>query len=201
MQIVIVTGMSGAGKSTALNVLEDQGYYCVDNMPVPLIPHFAKLAKNQEKHQEKDGSKGHETVYDKIALGVDIRNGDALGELSDMLNNNIDERYKILFLDSSDEVLVKRYKETRSIHPLAKDERVDSAIAQERIQMEFLRRRADYIIDTSQMLTRELKQEVLVNDADDTPDGIFHLMNDALKQTVGHSGILLLFCAFCMYFW
>ena len=82
MQIVIVTGMSGAGKSTALNVLEDQGYYCVDNMPVPLIPHFAKLAKNQEKHQEKDGSKGHETVYDKIALGVDIRNGDALGELS-----------------------------------------------------------------------------------------------------------------------
>ena len=129
-------------------------------MPVPLIPHFAKLAKNQEKHLEKDGSKGHETVYDKIALGVDIRNGDALGELSDMLNNNIDERYKILFLDSSDEVLVKRYKETRRIHPLAKDERVDSAIAQERIQMEFLRRRADYIIDTSQMLTRELKQEL-----------------------------------------
>ena len=160
MQIVIVTGMSGAGKSTALNVLEDQGYYCVDNMPVPLIPHFAKLAKSQEKHREKDGSKAHETGYDKIALGVDIRNGDALGELSDMLNNNIDERYKILFLDSSDEVLVKRYKETRRIHPLAKDERVDSAIAQERIQMEFLRRRADYIIDTSQMLTRELKQEL-----------------------------------------
>ena len=160
MQIVIVTGMSGAGKSTALNVLEDQGYYCVDNMPVPLIPHFAKLAKNQEKHLEKDGSKGHETVYDKIALGVDIRNGDALGELSDMLNNNIDERYKILFLDSSDEVLVRRYKETRRINPLAKDERVDSAIAQERIQMEFLRRRADYIIDTSQMLTRELKAEL-----------------------------------------
>ena len=160
MQIVIVTGMSGAGKSTALNVLEDQGYYCVDNMPVPLIPHFAKLAKNQEKHLEKDGSKGHETVYDKIALGVDIRNGDALGELSDMLNNNIDERYKILFLDSSDEVLVKRYKETRRTHPLAKDERVDRAISEERRQMEFLRRRADYIIDTSQMLTRELKQEL-----------------------------------------
>ena len=98
MQIVIVTGMSGAGKSTALNVLEDQGYYCVDNMPVPLIPHFAKLAKNQEKHREKDGSKGHETVYDKIALGVDIRNGDALGELRDMLNNNIDERYRLAVL-------------------------------------------------------------------------------------------------------
>ena len=77
-----------------------------------------------------------------------------------MLNNNIDERYKILFLDSSDEVLVKRYKETRRTHPLAKDERVDRAISEERRQMEFLRRRADYIIDTSQMLTRELKQEL-----------------------------------------
>lgn len=149
MQIVIVTGMSGAGKSTALNVLEDQGYYCVDNMPVPLIPHFAKLAKSQIGNRE----------YDKIALGVDIRNGDALGELNDMLNSN-DEYYKILFLDSSDDVLVKRYKETRRTHPLAKDDRVDHAITLERRQVDFLRRRADYIIDTSQMLTRELKQEL-----------------------------------------
>ncbi len=151
MQIVIVTGMSGAGKSTALNVLEDQGYYCVDNMPVPLIPHFAKLAKSQSGNHE----------YDKIALGVDIRNGDALGELNDMLNSkNKGDYYKILFLDSSDEVLVKRYKETRRMHPLAKDDRVDHAITLERKQVEFLRRRADYIIDTSQMLTRELKQEL-----------------------------------------
>ncbi len=152
MQIVIVTGMSGAGKSTALNVLEDQGYYCVDNMPVPLIPHFAKLAGSQKGSQE----------YDRIALGVDIRNGDALAELNDMLNSkkSLDYCYKILFLDSSDEVLVKRYKETRRTHPLAKDDRVDHAIMEERRQVEFLRSRADYIIDTSQMLTRELKHEL-----------------------------------------
>lgn len=154
MQIVIVTGMSGAGKSTALNVLEDQGYYCVDNMPVPLIPHFAKMAKSHE------GSCDNE--YDKIALGLDIRNGDALAELNDILNDKHsgDYGYKILFLDSSDEVLVKRYKETRRTHPLAKDDRVDHAIEIERKQVEFLRRRADYIIDTSQMLTRELKREL-----------------------------------------
>jgi UPF0042 nucleotide-binding protein len=158
MQIVIVTGMSGAGKSTALNVLEDEGYYCVDNMPVPLIPHFAKLAGSQKGNKE----------YERIALGVDIRNGDALAELSDMLGSQDGKnaQYKILFLDSSDDVLVKRYKETRRTHPLAKDDRVDHAIAEERRQVEFLRRRADYIIDTSQMLTRELKQELekILND-------------------------------------
>jgi UPF0042 nucleotide-binding protein len=158
MQVVIVTGMSGAGKSTALNVLEDEGYYCVDNMPVPLIPHFAKLARSQKGNKE----------YERIALGVDIRNGDALAELNDMLGSQggKDAQYKILFLDSSDDVLVKRYKETRRTHPLAKDDRVDTAIREERKQVEFLRRRADYIIDTSQMLTRELKQELekILND-------------------------------------
>lgn len=149
MKIVIVTGMSGAGKSTALNVLEDEGYYCVDNMPIELIPRFAELA-NQGK------------AYNNIALGVDIRSGSALNALEGMLAemSNRKYNYKILYLDSSDEVLVKRYKETRRTHPLAKDDRVDKAIAQERELMSFLRSRADYIIDTTQMLTRELKQEL-----------------------------------------
>lgn len=150
MKMVIVTGMSGAGKSTALNVLEDEGYYCVDNMPIALIPKFAELAAGQEKG------------YSNIALGIDIRSGGALGELAAVLEEMSDRHYsfKILYLDSSDEVLVKRYKETRRTHPLAKDDRVDRAIAMERARMQFLKKQADYIIDTSQMLTRELKQEL-----------------------------------------
>lgn len=150
MNIVIVTGMSGAGKSTALNVLEDEGYYCVDNMPIELIPRFAELAEGQQRG------------YDNIALGIDIRSGVTPYKMQDMLEemSNRQYRYKILYLDASDEVLVKRYKETRRAHPLAKDDRVDKGIAIEREQMNFIRQRADYIIDTSQMLTRELKMEL-----------------------------------------
>lgn len=150
MKIVIVTGMSGAGKSTALNVLEDEGYYCVDNMPISLIIKFADLAASQEEG------------YSDIALGIDIRSGNALNELDELLQKLEARRYnyKILFLDSSDDVLVKRYKETRRTHPLAKDDRVDKGISLEREQMTFLKERADYIIDTSQLLTRELKQEL-----------------------------------------
>ena len=148
MKIIIVT-MSGAGKSTALNVLEDCGYYCVDNMPIELIPRFAQLA---------EGQKG----YSNIALGVDIRNAVSINDMEPILDEMKSENYecKILFLDANDDVLVKRYKETRRTHPLAKDDRVDHAIVVERKQMQFLRNRADYIMDTSQMLTRELKQQL-----------------------------------------
>lgn len=149
MKIIIVTGMSGAGKSTALNVLEDCGYYCVDNMPIELIPRFAQLA---------EGQKG----YANIALGVDIRNAASINDMEPILDEMRSGNYecKILFLDANDDVLVKRYKETRRTHPLAKDDRVDHAIAVERKQMQFLRNRANYIMDTSQMLTRELKQQL-----------------------------------------
>lgn len=149
MKIVIVTGMSGAGKSTALNVLEDCGYYCVDNMPIELIPRFAQLA---------EGQKG----YSNIVLGVDIRNAASINKIEPVLDEmkSANYEFKILFLDASDDVLVKRYKETRRTHPLAKDDRVDHAIDAERKQMQFLRNRADYIMDTSQMLTRELKQQL-----------------------------------------
>ena len=150
MKMVIVTGMSGAGKSTALNVLEDEGYYCVDNMPISLVLKFAELAAGQD------------AGYSNIALGIDIRSGHALPEFDDILDELSARhyQYKILYLDSSDEVLVKRYKETRRMHPLAKDDRVDKGIAREREQLDFLKKRADYIIDTSQLLTREFKQEL-----------------------------------------
>lgn len=152
MKMIIVTGMSGAGKSTALNVLEDEGYYCVDNMPISLIPKFAELANAGE-----DG-------YSNIAIGVDIRSGHALAELDSVLDDMLNKHfnYTILFLESSDDVLVKRYKETRRTHPLAMDDhdRIDNVIKLERDELKFLKKRADVIIDTSQMLTRELKAEL-----------------------------------------
>lgn len=152
MKIIIVTGMSGAGKSTALNVLEDEGYYCVDNMPISLMPKFAELA---DGHNQDKG-------YNNIALGIDIRSGHSLAELDSVLDYMKEKKYEytIVFLESSDEVLIKRYKETRRAHPLAKDGRVDKAIMLEREQLKFLKQRADVIIDTSQLLTREFKKEL-----------------------------------------
>ena len=152
MKIIIVTGMSGAGKSTALNVLEDEGYYCLDNMPISLIPKFAELADCQKQ----------DNGYSNIALGVDIRSGNSLAEFDSVLDymKNKKYDYTILFLESSDEVLIKRYKETRRTHPLAKDGRVDKGIMLERKQLKFLKQRADVIIDTSQLLTREFKEEL-----------------------------------------
>lgn len=150
MKFVIVTGMSGAGKSTALKMLEDVGYFCVDNLPVQLIPKLAELMVVPG------------TEISKLALGVDIRSGKSFKELNSVLDE-LDRQsigYEILFLESSDKVLVKRYKETRRSHPLAGSGRVDEGIGKERDRLQVLKKRADYIIDTSQMLTRELKKEI-----------------------------------------
>ena len=139
MRFVIVTGMSGAGKSTALNRLEDMGYFCVDNLPISLISKFAEMAYTP-------GSE-----IQRVALGVDVRSGEALGKLEDVLEGMAaaSQKYEILFLDAADEVLVKRYKETRRTHPLARGGRVDRGIAQEREKLAFLKRHADYIIYNS----------------------------------------------------
>ena len=151
MRFVIVTGMSGAGKSTALKMLEDAEYFCVDNLPIPLVEKFAQLTA--------DGTSGE---IQKVAVGIDIRSGQALPDLQSVLEwmsiNGI--CYEILFLDASDEVLIKRYKETRRSHPLAGKERLDRGIAKERLKLDFLKKRADYILDTSTLLTRELKAEL-----------------------------------------
>ena len=149
MRTVIVTGMSGAGKRTALKVLEDAGYYCVDNLPVPLVPKFLELAES-----------GKEVT--NIALGVDVRTGSDFGDLASVLDTmeQQGDPYEILFLEADDDVLVKRYKETRRNHPLAGESRIIEGIAKEREEIAFLKERADYIIDTSTLLTRELKQEL-----------------------------------------
>lgn len=142
--------MSGAGKSTALKIMEDIGYFCVDNLPIALIEKFAELVNVSGGELQK------------AAVGVDIRSGQALDELQDVLDklNQTEIDFDILYLDSADEVLVKRYKETRRTHPLAAGERVDRGIQKERRRLEFLRKQADYIVDTSNMLTRELKAEL-----------------------------------------
>ncbi|MDD6400988.1 MAG: RNase adapter RapZ [Lachnospiraceae bacterium] len=150
MRFVIVTGMSGAGKSTALKMLEDNGFFCVDNLPVMLIKKFAEIAHDDQLE------------VDDVAIGIDIRSGEALGELTlcleDMKKNNYN--YEILFLDASEESLVKRYKETRRKHPLSNGKRINDGIRAEREKIDFLRLKADYIIDTSTLLTRELKREI-----------------------------------------
>ena len=150
MKFVILTGMSGAGKSTALKMMEDIGFYCVDNLPIPLLEKFVELSELQNAELEK------------VALGIDARSGQALDELREVLDRIEDKGgdFEILFLDSEDSVLVKRYKETRRSHPLAPNERVDKGIALERERLAFLKQRADYILDTSQLLTRELKAEI-----------------------------------------
>lgn len=150
MRLVIVTGMSGAGRTTALKMLEDAKYFCVDNLPVPFIDKFAELIFS-----------GNSEIT-KVAIGVDIRSGKSLHELEKILEQMQVHGfpYEILFLDASDEILVKRYKETRRMHPLAESGRIKDGILKEREQLVFLKSHADYIIDTSQLLTRELKQEL-----------------------------------------
>lgn len=150
MRFVIVTGMSGAGKSTALKMLEDMGYFCVDNLPIMLLPKFAEMITTPN------------TEVNRVALGIDIRSGQFLDgleeQLEEMYTRGID--YEILFLDAKSNVLVKRYKETRRQHPLGGVGHIDVGIAKERERIAFLKMRATYILDTSRMLTRELKAEL-----------------------------------------
>ncbi|MDC7301963.1 RNase adapter RapZ [Agathobacter ruminis] len=150
MRLVIVTGMSGAGKSTTMKMLEDMGFFCVDNLPVPLLPNLVDFSNEFYQNVEK------------VAVGVDVRSGKAIADLMPVAKAFREQGgdLSILFLDASDEVLVKRYKETRRNHPLAMNERVEMAIAEERSQLRMLREQADYIIDTSHLLTRELKTEL-----------------------------------------
>ena len=151
MRFVIVTGVSGAGKTAALKMLEDMGYFCVDNLPIQLLEKFASLLPEMQSENVRN-----------VALGIDARSGSALDELEVVLDRmkQTGYDYEILFMDAEDSVLVKRYKESRRSHPLARAGRVDEGIRLEREKTKFLRKRADYIIDTSHLLTRELRQEI-----------------------------------------
>lgn len=153
MHLVIVTGLSGSGKSCAMNILEDIGFYCIDNMPPQLITKFADICTHSE------GSK-----LERVAIAVDIRSGDMFGELSSVCQNmkqkGID--IKILYLESSDEVVIKRYKETRRMHPLNAEFNscLPKAIAFERKKLNPIREIANYYIDSSHLSTSQLKEYI-----------------------------------------
>ncbi|MBR6380918.1 MAG: RNase adapter RapZ [Lachnospiraceae bacterium] len=150
MRFVIVTGMSGSGKSTAMKMLEDAGFYCVDNLPVRLVEKFMELLIQP----------GGE--LSKVALGLDARSEGGIGELEQILDRLKGNEYQaeVLFLDAGDETLIRRYKETRRIHPLSQGGRVEDGVRRERELFEAIKGKATYVIDTSNLLTREFKEEL-----------------------------------------
>lgn len=150
MRFVIVTGMSGGGKQTAMKMLEDMGFYCVDNLPVPLLEKFFELIVTPNSE------------ITKLALGLDVRADQNFKEAEDILEkmktNGYD--YELLFMDASHEVLIKRYKESRRMHPLSMDGAVEDGIIKEREILKNVKKKADYVFDTSNLLTRVLKEEL-----------------------------------------
>ncbi len=151
MRVVVVTGMSGSGKATAIKMLEDEGYYCVDNLPVRLIDTFMELIHVP----------GNE--ISKVVLGVDVRADKPFAYVEEVLAALKEKgySYEILFMDASEETLIRRYKETRRAHPLAPEGRIEDGIRRERQILRNIKANADYVIDTSHLLTRELKQELV----------------------------------------
>ena len=151
MEFVIISGLSGAGKSKAASFMEDMDFFCVDNLPAPLIPKFAEL-----------GMAGS-GEYDRVVLVTDIRGGTNFNSLFRALQDLTDMQceYHILFMEAATEVIIKRYKETRRSHPLAEEcDSLEQAIELERKMLAPLRERADYVIDTSNLSTAKLKGEL-----------------------------------------
>ncbi|MCR4618928.1 MAG: RNase adapter RapZ [Lachnospiraceae bacterium] len=157
MRFVVVTGMSGGGKSTTLKMLEDMGFYCVDNMPVSLLEKFAELITQP----------GGELT--KVALGLDVRSGQSFMDLPRVIERlkEMNINADILYLDASEKTLIKRYKETRRMHPLSPEGRVEDGVKKEIKMLEKIKSQATYVIDTTNLLTRELKaqlDEIFVKD-------------------------------------
>lgn len=150
MEIVIVSGLSGSGKTQAMRALEDLGYFCVDNLPPTLIPKFAEAC-----------GKGSEKVQ-KVALAIDIRGGEFFDDIYESFNylSKQEYNYEVLFIEANDDVLVKRYKESRRKHPLAPDGRIIKGVDSERKKLSRVRDRANNIINTSKLTARELKQKI-----------------------------------------
>ena len=147
MELIIVTGLSGAGKSNALNCLEDMGYYCIDNMPPALIGSFIDLAKTNKLN------------VDKAAICIDSRSGEGYRGFDQQLNKYHDTDYKIMFLEASDETLIRRFNETRRNHPLNVSS-VKDGIRKERAFLAKARSISNYVIDTSNMKTAKLKEVI-----------------------------------------
>lgn len=148
MYIVLVTGISGAGKSSVLDMLEDRGFFCVDNLPPPLLRVFCDLLSSQQE-------------IDKVGVGIDVRSG-SLEQLIPTVKELREVGYDIdiLFLEADNKTLLKRYKETRRVHPLEIRGDMEEAISKERQMVGFLKEWSDYVIDTTNLLNRKLKQEI-----------------------------------------
>ena len=152
MEFIVISGLSGAGKSQAASMLEDIGFFVVDNMPAPLIPRFAELCM------------AGQAKYDRVAIVVDIRGGQTFDGLFAALDSltQMDCAYKILFVEAATDTILKRYKETRRLHPLAKSGGLlDEAIHTERVMLEPVRAKAEYIVDTTNLSTAKLRGELL----------------------------------------
>lgn len=173
MKIIIVTGLSGSGKTQAMDVLEDMGYYCIDNMPPLLIKNFLDMAaKNKE--------------MEKAAFGIDVRGGSLFDDLKDSLEvmKKEDVDFKILFLEASDKVLARRYNETRREHPLAHGEAVAKGIKREKERLEAIRKEADAIIDTSYFNNAQLAAEIrnIVSEGKDNRTFTVNIMSFGYKN-------------------
>lgn len=150
MQYIVVTGLSGAGKSSAIHILEDIGYYCIDNMPPTLVRNFITLCQNSNMNM------------DKIAFVVDARSGELIKKLANEITEikKSGDQCEVLFLEASDECIIKRYKETRRKHPHAKGGRVIDGIEMERELLSSIRKKSDYIIDTSGLKSNQLREQI-----------------------------------------
>lgn len=151
MEVVIITGLSGAGKTKAADWFEDKGYYCIDNMPPALIKNFIDLAMTGKRK------------IDKAAFVIDIRGGEFFGDLKEMLislKDDINIDFRIVFVEASDEALIRRFNEARRSHPLAASTTTKEAIQRERKELDELRRMADFVIDTSTLKVAELNSEL-----------------------------------------
>ncbi|MGE5612950.1 MAG: RNase adapter RapZ [Bacillota bacterium] len=150
MRFIVITGISGAGKSLVAKHLEDEGFFCIDNLPPLLIPKIAEMCSQSYKK------------INKIAVVIDIRGGELLNDLFPALDslNAEGHTYEILFMEASDKVVIKRYKESRRAHPLAKEGRLVKAIAEERRLLQKIKDRADYVIDTSDLTPKQLKEAI-----------------------------------------
>lgn len=152
MEFIIITGVSGAGKSCVVNSLEDLGFFCVDNLPAKLIPVFAELLTNSKEHK-------------RVAVVSDVRAGESFSELFEALDElkELQVEYKLMFIDASDDVLIKRYKETRRKHPLIQGnyDSVANAIVRERKMLSRARSSADFLLETSNLSAIQCRVRVL----------------------------------------
>lgn len=178
-QVLVITGMSGSGKSTAVRALEDAGWFCIDNLPAPLLPKVAELGMGQ----------------DRIAFVVDVREGAYLQSAPDALDElrRAGHQVELLFLESSDEALVRRYSETRRRHPLSGAEGVNEGIARERKALEVLRLHAEHVLDTSTMNVHELRRQVTARFSTNASTGLaITVMSFGFKYGVPSNADLVL---------